>query len=194
MNKAVIYIHGQGGNADEAEHFKPLFPDADMIGFDYHADTPWDAKEEFGAYFDVIFQKYESVSVIANSIGAYFAMQAPTKEVVERAFFISPVVDMEKLIRNMMTRQNVTEDELREKKEIGTLSWEYLCYVREHPIRWNVPTHILYGENDTLTSFDTMSAFAKRTGATLDVMPGGEHWFHTEQQMEFLDRWLQSYC
>ena len=25
----------------------------------------------------------------------------------------------------------------------------------------------------------------------LTVMPGGEHWFHTEEQMAFLDSWLQ---
>ena len=29
-------------------------------------------------------------------------------------------------------------------------------------------------------------------GAALTVMPGGEHWFHTEAQMQFLDRWLQT--
>ena len=26
--------------------------------------------------------------------------------------------------------------------------------------------------------------------ATLTVMEGGEHWFHTEEQMDFLDRWI----
>lgn len=37
---------------------------------------------------------------------------------------------------------------------------------------------------------ETISAFAKRTGAELTVMPGGEHWFHTEEQMKFLDAWI----
>ncbi len=27
-------------------------------------------------------------------------------------------------------------------------------------------------------------------GAELTVMPNGEHWFHTEEQMQFLDRWI----
>lgn len=35
MKKSVIYIHGKGGNAEEAEHYKPLFKDYDVIGFDY---------------------------------------------------------------------------------------------------------------------------------------------------------------
>ena len=85
--------------------------------------------------------------------------------------------------------------ELAEKLEISsgigeTLSWNYLCYVHQHPIVWNVPTDILYGERDSLTSIETVSAFAKRHHAGLTVMPGGEHWFHTEEQMRFLDKWL----
>ena len=38
---------------------------------------------------------------------------------------------------------------------------------------------------------ETISAFAEKTGAPLTVMPGGEHWFHTREQMAFLDAWLQ---
>ena len=45
MDKAVIYIHGKGGNAEEAIHYKPLFSDCDVIGLDYTAQFPWEAKE-----------------------------------------------------------------------------------------------------------------------------------------------------
>ena len=44
-NTAVLYIHGKGGNAAEAEHYRSLLPDAEVIGFDYSAQTPWEAKE-----------------------------------------------------------------------------------------------------------------------------------------------------
>lgn len=113
---------------------------------------------------------------------------------IQRAWFISPVVNMEKLITDMMAWAGVTEEELREKGEIPTsfgetLSWDYLCYAREHPIRWNIPTHILYGEKDALTSYPTISAFAERIHADLTVMKDGEHWFHTPEQMQFLDNW-----
>ena len=96
----------------------------------------------------------------------------------------------------MMQWSNVTEQELAEKREIATnfgetLSWEYLGYVRQHPIIWNVSTCILYGEHDNLTSIETVSAFAKRYHADLAVMPGGEHWFHTGEQMQFLDHWIR---
>ena len=195
MNKAVIYIHGKGGNAAEAEHYKPLFPDCDVIGFDYESETPWEAKDEFTDYFGTLSRKHDGVSVIANSIGAFFVMTAALDSRIEKAYFISPVVDMEKLILNMMTWAGVTEEELQEKKKVETpfgetLSWEYLCYVRNNPIEWNCPTHILYGENDNMTSFETMSAFAERVGAALEVMQGGEHWFHTEEQMEYIDSWI----
>lgn len=70
------------------------------------------------------------------------------------------------------------------------LAGEWLHYVKSHPIDWNAPTHILYGSKDNLISFDTISDFANKHNATLTVMDGGEHWFHTEEQMRFLDDWI----
>ena len=97
----------------------------------------------------------------------------------------------------MMLRSDVTESELQSKKEIltpsgETLSWEYLCYVRENPIEWHIPTYILYGEKDNLTSKETVTKFAEQIGAELTVMKDGEHWFHTDEQMRFLDDWIRN--
>lgn len=192
----VIYVHGKGGSADEAEHYKPLFPGSEVVGFDYRSQTPWEAREEFPPYFARRRANRGTLTLIANSIGAFFSMSALTSQHVDHALFISPVVDMERLIGDMMARANVTEEELRVRREIPTgfgetLSWDWLCDVRRHPLQWSVPTRILYGEHDNLTSFGTMSAFAVRIGALLTVMPGGEHWFHTPEQMRFLDRWVE---
>lgn len=197
MNKAVVYIHGKDGSTDEAEHYTGLFENCDIIGFDYRAQSPWEAKKEFSDYFAAVCQKYESVTVIANSIGAYYAMNALPDFHIEKAFFISPIVNMAKLIADMMLWANVTEEELYDKKVIQTafgetLSWEYLCYVREHPLTWTIPTHILYGGKDHLTSYETISDFANQVKATITVMENGEHWFHTEEQMHFLDHWIVS--
>ena len=71
------------------------------------------------------------------------------------------------------------------------LTPEYLHYVRNHPIVWNVPTQILYGSNDNLTSFETMNEFVEKHHAGLTVMENGEHWFHTNEQMRFLDNWIK---
>ncbi len=62
--------------------------------------------------------------------------------------------------------------------------------MKNHPVKWNVPTKILYGEKDNLSSFETMKDFADTHKASLTVMKGGEHWFHTEEQMNFLDMWI----
>ena len=124
-------------------------------------------------------------------------MNALSKMKIKKAFFISPIVDMEKVILNMMTLSNVSEQLLKEKQTINTsfgetLSWNYLNYVRKHPIKWNIPTEILYGENDYLTSLETISDFAKNNNAGLTVMKNGEHWFHTKEEMDFLDQWIKS--
>ena len=39
---------------------------------------------------------------MANSIGAFLSMASLDEALIDRAYFISPVVDMEKLICNMM--------------------------------------------------------------------------------------------
>ena len=195
MEEIIVYVHGKGGSAGEAKHYQALFPNSAVIGFDYHSQTPWDAKDEFPAFFAAQRERGERLTLIANSIGAYFSLSSLHEALVDRAYFISPVVDMEKLIGSMMLWSNVTEPELAEKVEIATdfgetLSWRYLCYVREHPVAWRVPTRILYGERDNLTSPETISAFAAQHGAELTIMPGGEHWFHRAEQMRFLDDWI----
>ena len=197
MKNIVIYVHGKGGTAAEAEHYKPLFPNYEVIGFDYHAQTPWEAKEGFLSFFTEQKNHCENLILAASSIGAFLSMSSLNETLVNKAYFISPVVNMEKLIGTMMVWAGVSEEELADKLEIPTefgetLSWNYLTYVRTHPISWHVPTRILYGERDNLTSIETISAFAEKIGAELTVMPNGEHWFHTEEQMRFLDRWISA--
>ena len=195
LKQLGIYVHGKGGNALEAEHYKLLFSESDVIGFDYYSEYPWDAKKEFSEYYDCISKGYDSVILIANSIGAFFSMSSLADKNIAKAMLISPIVDMEKLITNMMMWANVTETQLQEKQEIPTafgetLSWKYLCFVRENRIKWNIPTCILYGENDNLASFDTISEFGDKINALVTVMENGEHWFHTDEQMQFLDKWI----
>ena len=198
MKDAVLYIHGKGGDAAESARYKTLFPGYEVFGADYQTFTPWETGAEIRAAAEKLKAAYENVVLVANSIGAFFSMNAGLDGLIRRAYFISPIVDMEKLIGGMMLLANVTEAELRARDVIRTdfgeeLSWAYLCYVRDHPVRWNVPTHILYGEKDALTDMETVRAFAEKHGATLTVMENGEHWFHTAEQMRFLDDWIKFY-
>lgn len=197
MEEIVVYVHGKDGSAQEAEHYKALFPNCEVIGFDYHAQSPWEATEEFSGFFTAVQKRCGKLTLVANSIGAFLSLSSLNEKLVDAAYFISPVVDMEQLICNMMQWADVSEAELAEKLEISTafgetLSWKYLCYVREHPVSWKIPTRILYGEKDALTSMETIKAFAEKNNAELTVMPGGEHWFHTKEQMQFLDYWIKN--
>ena len=197
MKNVVIYIHGKYGTAEEAEYYRKFFNETDIIGFEYTSEYPWDFQKEFSNFIENIYAKYKKISIIANSIGAYFTMLSLTNKNIEKAFFISPIVDMEKLITDMMFLENITEEELYKKKKIKTsfgetLSWDYLTFARKNPIEWNIPTYILYGEKDDLTSYETILNFTNKSKANLTIMKGGEHWFHTDEQIEFLDNWIKN--
>ena len=77
-----------------------LFPYREVIGFDYKFQTPWEAKKEFFAFFAEKKKQCKHLTLIANSIGAYFALSSLDETLVDNTLFISPVVDMEALICN----------------------------------------------------------------------------------------------
>jgi len=196
LRKAILFIHGKGGSHLEAEQYRENCPGFDIIGIDYNEYLPWFVQDQILSAYDKAHESCGCIYVIANSIGAYFAMHTLQACDIEKALFISPVLDMERLILDMMGWANVSEEELRGKGEIPTdfgetLSWEYLCFVRENPITWNVPTEILYAGNDDLTSRQTVNQFISSHNAHLTVMENGEHWFHTEEQLAFLDNWMK---
>ena len=194
-DKAVIYIHGLGVNIDEARHYEHLFDDADIIDFDYRSGYPWEARIEFKDKISDLASRYQKITVIAISIGAYFLMNAEVSEYIDKAFFISPIVDMESLIMKMMMWNGVSEEELKEKKIIHNnygddLSYEYLEYVRKNPVIWNVKTAVLYGAKDNLQSKDVIDKFVNKHKATLKVLENSEHYIHTDEEMLLLDEWI----
>ena len=120
MKDLILYIHGKGGSAAECEHYKPLFPDCAVFGLDYQTFTPWETGAEIRAAVEKLKAEYENIILIANSIGAFFSMSAGIDSMIQKAYFISPIVDMEKLIGNMILWANVTEAELKAKGVIRT--------------------------------------------------------------------------
>ena len=87
MENLVLYIHGKGGNSLEAEHYKNLFSYYDVKGLDYKSNTPWDFIEEVNHIINKIVEQYGNAIIVANSIGAYFAMNALSKMKIKKAFF-----------------------------------------------------------------------------------------------------------
>lgn len=142
---------------------------------------------------------WSSISIFACSMGAYFTLLTYKHELLKQCLFLSPVVNMELIINNMMTCFNITEDNLKLEKQIctpigQTLYWDYYCYVKEHPVdMWDTPTSILYGSEDSLCKFAVISSFAKRFNCNLEVMEHGEHYFHTKEQLKYFRQWLKYY-
>lgn len=197
MNRAVLYIHGMGGSHLEAQQYAEYFPGFEITGAAYEEYLPWLVEGKIKSAYDTLHGMYEQVYLLANSIGAYFAMHTLQHEKIEKALFVSPVLDMERLILDMMKWAGVSEEELHDRGEIptdfgATLSWEYLCFVRKNPIHWSAPTQILYGTKDHLIARQTVEDFTARHSATLTVMENGEHWFHTEEQLDFLNKWMRN--
>lgn len=141
MKKLVLYLHGKGGSAAESGHYKPLFPDCNVIGLDYHAASPWETGEEIRKAVETLCGSYDEITLIANSIGAFFSLHAGIDRLICRACYISPLVDMEQMILSLLRQTGATEDDLRQHGELPapfgeTLSWNELCYVRTHPVSW----------------------------------------------------------
>lgn len=207
-NQGYLFLHGQMGRKEEAEAFArvacpkgyqvlsvDLPGHGERQGWDEEL-TPWAAVPDIRAALDWARCRWRSVSLRANSIGAYFAMLAFAAP--DRALLVSPILDMEGLILTMMGWAGVTEEQLRKQGEIATsfgqtLSWKYLRWVREHPVHdWTCPVRILYGSRDNMTSRRTMDEFVRSHGAKLTVMEGGEHWFHTPEQSAVLQKWEET--
>ena len=208
--RGYIFLHGQMGRKEEAEAFAqvvcPKGYQVLSIDLPGHGErqgrgeelVPWTAMPDIQAAWDWAVRRWGTVSLRANSIGAYFAMLA--LDTPDRALLVSPILDMEGLILTMMGWAGVTEEQLRERGEIAidfgqTLSWKYLSWVREHPAHsWSCPVRILYGEGDNMTPRWTVEEYVRRHDAQLTVLEGGEHWFHTPEQLVSLREWEEASC
>ena len=153
--------------------------------------------KDLTAIMEYAKMRWSQISLFACSMGAYFSLQAYKEEPLKQCLFLSPVVDMERIIRNLMTWFDINESKLKTEIEITTpightLYWDYYCYVKKHPINeWNTPTSILYGSSDDVCEFDTISEFTKRFECDLNIMENGEHYFHTTEQLEFFTQWIK---
>ncbi|MDL2215472.1 alpha/beta hydrolase [Ruminococcaceae bacterium OttesenSCG-928-N02] len=134
------------------------------------------------------------ISIFGCSIGAYFSMLAFRDEPVQKALFLSPIVDMKRLIENMMKWFDVSKARLEKEQQIATPTntfyWHYYQYVLQHPVKWDKPTALLYGAKDELSEYEVVQGFAQKCHAKLSVLEGSEHFFHTERQLDFLKNWL----
>ena len=213
--EAFLYVHGRHGSKADAQAFAEVATGRgyDVVAFDLpeHGDRSGERRNG-AAYacdarngstdilhvYESLRGRYESLSLFACSLGAYFSLVALGDVVgLARALFLSPILDMERLIGNMMGWAGVSEERLRREGTVATdfgetLSWDYLSFARERRLKsWTVPTAILYGEGDNLTERDVLEGFTDRFACSVDVMPAGEHYFHTPEQLAYAKAWME---
>ncbi len=202
-----LFIHGQGGCKEEAEAFAEIagcyccqvlsidLPEHGERKEEKDKFTPWHVVPELMMVMEYAKSHWDSIALRATSIGAWFSMLSFANENLKSCLFVSPILDMHQLIQNMMLWAGVSEDQLQLEQTIPTsfgqtLSWEYLSYVKKHPItKWSFPTEILYGDKDNLTEHKVVENFTRHFGCRLTIMENGEHWFHTPEQLKVLDEW-----
>ena len=142
-------------------------------------------------------KNYNEINLWACSMGAYFSLISYKDEDIKQCIFLSPVVNMKAIIDNMMLWSNTTEEVLKEEQEIKTdlgqkLYWDYYEYVKSNPItNWNKKTFILYGNKDNLQSETIIKDFCNRFNCNLEILENGEHYFHTEEQLNYYEKWLE---
>lgn len=207
--KLLIYIHGKQGCKEEAEELLKFFcpigyqvlgidlPEHGMRKEDGSRLLPWETVPELRTVMNAVKMKWSEISLYAVSIGAYMSLCSFQNETFQHCMFVSPVVDMEALIKTMLGWAGLDLECLEREKMIytgfgETLSWDYYCYAVGQPVeRWDAPTAILYAGKDNLTSRDTITAFTEKFHCNLTVCDEGEHWFHTPEQLSFRDMWIK---
>ena len=207
--KVYLYVYGKNGSAAEAARFArtacPAGWQVLAVDLPEHGTrknsleklVPWVVTRELQPVYARMQPVWKQFRVNGVRIGAWYAKQALQTQKPEKALLVSPVVDMEMLILALMQLAGVTEEQLRAAGEIPTdfgetLSWPYLCWVREHPLHWHGRTQVLYGDRDALTSRTMIERFRQESGAHLTIMAGGEHWFHAPVQLAVLHTWEEA--
>ena len=174
--KVFLFVHGLHGHKEEALAFAEVaLPKGyQVLGIDLPVERkPWEVMPLLNKICDYLYQHWQSVSVRANSIGSWFSLLALQCKKVERALFVSPLLDMKRFIEEQPTRED-----------------DYYEWVTNNPITcWDAPTFILRPKIDTIVSEAIGRDFIARHHCQVTIMPDGEHWFHTPEQIAYLKAW-----
>lgn len=208
--KVCLYLHGQGGSKRESERFAWIACEngyqviaVDLPEHGGRKDSacfvPWDVEAELHEVLAYMKKRWNHISIRAVSIGVWFSLCAFEDERFETCLYSSPLLNMSRMIHDLMYWHGVDEKILQEKQEItcedGTvLSWRYFMYAREHGIHaLSDNTHILYPECDEMIPRETVERFVNENGCTLDVVEHAKHYMHTEKEIEMMEKWERKY-
>lgn len=213
-DKVIIGIHGYFSNKEDS-HMEVVAKKSIEKGYcllsidlpehgerqesDYKC-YPWNGKEDLEAVYDYVYNNIsKNISIFACSLGAYFSLLSYKDMKITKVFLLSPVVNMKKIIDNMMFYSGVDAERLKKEKVIPVdngpaLEWEYYNYVKQNPVdSWNKETFILHGSKDVLSELSEIKEFAKKEYIHLTEHFSAEHFFHTAEELEFFSTWLETY-
>lgn len=175
-DKVFLFVHGHGGNKEEARAFADVVNHLgyQVIGIDLPVmEMPDRVMELLSDVTQYLKQNYRSINVRANSIGCWFAMLAFQQGGLDKALFVSPLLDMKAFI-----------DSADDKDE------RYYEWVVSHPIeRWDAETFILRPQRDAVVAEKVYESFLSLHPCQVEIVENGEHWFHTADQLEILRQW-----
>ena len=158
--------------------------------------NPQNGVADLAQIFDYARTCADNLYLFGCSIGAYFSMLAYQNEPLTQALFLSPILDLQRVVNNMMTQFDISEQRLKQAQKIvtpaKTLYWKDYQYITNHPVAWKLPTELLYGTNDFFCEPDCIHRFSEGGQVNITVMEGGEHYFHTETQLAFFQEWLDA--
>lgn len=207
-DRLIVAVHGMMGSKDD---FEPLAEEAAAKGFQVlsfdlpeHggrkregiACNPPNAVKDLTSVMEYAQTLSSRISLYACSLGAYFSLLTYPDTQLEQCLFQSPVVDMSRLISNMMKAAGVSEERLKEERVIANpygpqLEWAYYSYVKAHPIeKWAFRTAIVMGADDEVSEVDAVKGFASRFAADLTLLEGSQHYLHTVEEIGAIRTWI----
>lgn len=209
-DKAYVYVHGKMSYKESAEEFALLAENLgyQTISFDlpehgerndenYPCDI-WNGMNDLNQIADYAFERWNTLSLYACSLGAHFALYIYKDRPFEYCMFQSPVLDMEFLIHKMFRWFHLSEEMLQEQQVIKTpfhvMSWDYYMYVKQHPVeKWDIPTNILYGTRDEMQTRELVDEFTNKFHCQLITIENGSHGFAKEQDLPIARWWMEEY-
>lgn len=212
LDRLIIAVHGDMSNKEDkviellAE--SAISKNYSVLSFDLpeHGDrknnhdyecNPSHCVSDLRAVYSYVSALSAEIDLFACSIGVYFSLLALHGSSIRKALFLSPVVNMERIIKVMMTGFGVTEERLEREQKIPLpigkiLDWSYYTYVKQHPVNfsWNSSIAILYGSRDALSPREEIEAFSHQCKARLTLLADGEHYFASNEQLSSYKEWL----
>lgn len=207
-DRLIVAVHGMLGSKDD---FALLAEEAAAKGFQVLSFdlpeygerkgqgivcNPPNAVKDLASVMDYAQTLSRRISLYACSLGAYFSLLAYPDIPLEQCLFQSPVVDMSRLIANMMKAAGVSEERLQAEQVIANpygppLEWEYYSYVLQHPIEhWAAPTAILIGSEDEVSETKVVKDFANHYHSDLSLIEGSRHYLHRHEEVLAIRKWI----